>query len=243
MHFRKSHVRAHELDVQETGASPTQLDGSRNHFFDAGLRMDGIPALELWDLVIEVLHSSRNSMQRRKEPAQADLLHNTSRPRTLSPSSKDLGLISSTGRLVARDSNQNDAASSSQVWQTNAETTSAGRTTAREATQDTDLSTSTWKRAAGDPKNVDTNSEWQIDYQISAASQLHREKVFSCLRQKMGRETLDDLDTNSLIWGFFSTTLEAAIQLGTAGSDFSAIIQRMSKFDPQSDGNHRIDEH
>ena len=27
---------------------------------DAGLRMDGIAALDLWDLVIEVLHSSNN---------------------------------------------------------------------------------------------------------------------------------------------------------------------------------------
>ena len=27
---------------------------------DAGLRMDGIPALDLWDVVIEVLHSSNN---------------------------------------------------------------------------------------------------------------------------------------------------------------------------------------
>ena len=29
---------------------------------DAGLRMDGIPALDLWDLVIEVLHSSPNQI-------------------------------------------------------------------------------------------------------------------------------------------------------------------------------------
>ena len=27
---------------------------------DAGLRMDGIPALNLWDFVIEVFHSSSN---------------------------------------------------------------------------------------------------------------------------------------------------------------------------------------
>ena len=27
---------------------------------DAGSRMDGIPALDLWDLVIEVLHFSHN---------------------------------------------------------------------------------------------------------------------------------------------------------------------------------------
>ena len=31
---------------------------------DAGFRMDGIPALDLWDLVIEVLHSSKS------QPAQ-----------------------------------------------------------------------------------------------------------------------------------------------------------------------------
>ena len=43
---------------------------------DAGLRMDGIPALELCDLVTEVLHFSSNSMQRREEPAQGNLLHN-----------------------------------------------------------------------------------------------------------------------------------------------------------------------
>ena len=30
---------------------------------DAGLRMDGILALDLWDVVIEVLHSSRNTHQ------------------------------------------------------------------------------------------------------------------------------------------------------------------------------------
>ena len=30
---------------------------------DAGLRMDGIPALDLWDVVIEVLQSSQNTHQ------------------------------------------------------------------------------------------------------------------------------------------------------------------------------------
>ena len=30
---------------------------------DAGSRMDGIPALDLWDLVIEVFHSSPNQKQ------------------------------------------------------------------------------------------------------------------------------------------------------------------------------------
>ena len=30
-------------------------------FLDAGLRMDGIPALDVWDLAIYVLHSNPNS--------------------------------------------------------------------------------------------------------------------------------------------------------------------------------------
>ena len=31
---------------------------------DAGLRMDGVPALDLWDLVIEVFHSSPNQINK-----------------------------------------------------------------------------------------------------------------------------------------------------------------------------------
>ena len=33
---------------------------------DAGLRMDGIPALDLWDLVIEVFHSSPHQINKSK---------------------------------------------------------------------------------------------------------------------------------------------------------------------------------
>ena len=50
---------------------------------DAGLRMDGIPARDLWDCVIEVLHSSSNQSQKSTENAQGNLLHDTpSRKRT-----------------------------------------------------------------------------------------------------------------------------------------------------------------
>ena len=34
---------------------------------DAGLRMDGIPALDLWDSVIEVFHSSPNQTNKTKD--------------------------------------------------------------------------------------------------------------------------------------------------------------------------------
>ena len=34
---------------------------------DAGLRMDGIPALTLWDLVIEIFHFARSKIKQPKE--------------------------------------------------------------------------------------------------------------------------------------------------------------------------------
>ena len=43
----------------------------------AGFRMDGIPALDLWDLVIEVLHSSSNQLKNSNEKVQGNRLHDT----------------------------------------------------------------------------------------------------------------------------------------------------------------------
>ena len=44
---------------------------------DAGLRMDGIPALDFWDLVTEVLHSSSNQLRKSKENVHGILPHDT----------------------------------------------------------------------------------------------------------------------------------------------------------------------
>ena len=46
-------------------------------FLDAGLRMDGIPALDLWDFVMDVLHSSFHQPKKSKENVQGNLLHDT----------------------------------------------------------------------------------------------------------------------------------------------------------------------
>ena len=40
---------------------------------DAGLRMDGIPALTLWDLVIEVFHSFRTKQNRWTPERERDM--------------------------------------------------------------------------------------------------------------------------------------------------------------------------
>ena len=43
---------------------------------DAGLRMDGIPALDLWDLVVEVFHCNQNQPGKTKDSsAQGNLWH------------------------------------------------------------------------------------------------------------------------------------------------------------------------
>ena len=45
---------------------------------DAGLRMDGIPALNLWDFVIEVFHSSPNQINKTEDQtSQGNLSQNT----------------------------------------------------------------------------------------------------------------------------------------------------------------------
>ena len=64
MHFRKSHVRANKLDVQETNFSSPEAEII---FLDAGLRMDVIPALDLWDLEIEIFHSSHKQTNKTKD--------------------------------------------------------------------------------------------------------------------------------------------------------------------------------
>ena len=43
---------------KKTTCSLTQLHRVRGSILGRGFRMDGIPALDVWDLVIEVLHSS-----------------------------------------------------------------------------------------------------------------------------------------------------------------------------------------
>ena len=60
MHFRKSYVCAKKLDVQKQTSVSHSSTEAEIISLDAGLRMDGIPALGLWDLVIEVFDAVPN---------------------------------------------------------------------------------------------------------------------------------------------------------------------------------------
>ena len=57
MHFRMSHVCSNQLWMckKQTSVSDSSTE-SEIISLDAGLRMDGIPSLTLWDLVIEIFH-------------------------------------------------------------------------------------------------------------------------------------------------------------------------------------------
>ena len=60
---------------KQTSVSHSSTE-SENISLDAGPRIDGIPALDLWDLVVEELHSSSNQPQKSKDNVQG-LLHDT----------------------------------------------------------------------------------------------------------------------------------------------------------------------
>ena len=53
MHIRKSYICSNKLDVQETNCCFSTE--SEIISLDTGLRLDGLPALELWDLIVSVL--------------------------------------------------------------------------------------------------------------------------------------------------------------------------------------------
>ena len=69
MQFRKPDICTNKLlDVQETKSIFTSFYRKAEVIsLDAGLRMDGIPALDLWDSVIDVFHSSPNQTNKTKD--------------------------------------------------------------------------------------------------------------------------------------------------------------------------------
>ena len=77
VHDQKSHVRANKLDVLETDFSFTQLNRSCNYFSWCRFTHGWIPALDLWDSVFEVFHSSPNQMKKTKGQVRGDLSRNT----------------------------------------------------------------------------------------------------------------------------------------------------------------------
>ena len=66
MRIWKSHMCSNKWDVQRQTCVSHISTNAEIISLDAGLLMDGIPALDLWDLVIEALHSDSNRKQKLK---------------------------------------------------------------------------------------------------------------------------------------------------------------------------------
>ena len=68
MRFWKSYICSNKLEVQEqTSVSHTSTE-SEIISLDAGLRLDGIPALDLWDLIVSVLGNTTQNHDRTERP-------------------------------------------------------------------------------------------------------------------------------------------------------------------------------
>ena len=68
MHFWKSYICSNKLDVQETNCVSHSSTESEIISLDTGLRLDGLPALELWDLIVSVFGSVSQISDRTGRP-------------------------------------------------------------------------------------------------------------------------------------------------------------------------------
>ena len=120
-------------------------------------------------------------------------------------------MAQSAGKPVTGGSNQNEAASSSQVWLTDAKLSERPRKIdAARTNQDQSFRERARKLAAG---NSDRHQR-----RGSRANVPHLEKVHSNLRRQLKRkpeDKMEDLDVNALIWRMFMiVTQQAAVHLG-----------------------------
>ena len=63
----RTFVPRSETCKKQTSVSHSSKEAEVCLFWDAGLRMNGVPDLDLWDSVIEVCHSSPNQTNKTKD--------------------------------------------------------------------------------------------------------------------------------------------------------------------------------
>ena len=81
MHFRKSYICSIKLDVKETNCVSHSSTESEIISLDTGLRLDGLPALELWDLIVSVFGSVSQISDRSGQPDNDVHKHHKSQKR------------------------------------------------------------------------------------------------------------------------------------------------------------------
>ena len=72
MHLWKSYMCSNKLDVQETNCCSHSSTESEIISLNAVLRLDGLPALELWDLIVSVMGNMTQTTERTERPVIID---------------------------------------------------------------------------------------------------------------------------------------------------------------------------
>ena len=114
-------------------------------------------------------------------------------------------LTASAGKPAAGGSNQNDAASSSQVLLTKARVNERARKLAAARTNQYPSFQERARNFAAENSDIndEDDSKWPHDCRISRANVPHLEKFYSNLRQQLERKPEDKmeyLDVNTLMW-------------------------------------------
>ena len=93
MRFWESYICSNELDVQERTAVSHSSTESEIISLDTGLRLDGLPALELWDLIVSVLGNVSRVSDRSGKPESDD--HKRHKPHKKIDVMKDIEVVPS----------------------------------------------------------------------------------------------------------------------------------------------------
>ena len=93
MCFWKSYICSDKLDVQETNFSFTQFNSIRNHFLGRRIEVGRKPPLDLWDLIVAVLHGNTNQRNQARGDLCTNLREDRAVPHTLQKRKKYHGMI------------------------------------------------------------------------------------------------------------------------------------------------------
>ena len=143
----------------------------------------------------------------------------SNRPGMLKASSQDLSLKAGAGRVAAEESKMTQRRVVKCGYQMQKRTTVPGDSLLQKQTRTWIFKQSARRLAAENPDIIDEDTEWPNHCRTSRDYVPHLQKVYSNLRQQLGRkpgDKMQDFDVNSLMWRMFmSVTLNAAVHRGT----------------------------
>ena len=109
MHFWKSYICSNKLDVQETNFCFAQVQQNLKSSLWTGLSLDGLPALELWDMIVVVLHGNTYQSNQERGDLCTNLREVRAAPQKLQKRKKSHGIIDDLENVDYISSNVNSS--------------------------------------------------------------------------------------------------------------------------------------